>query len=114
MKGRKFKNISTPFDIKVLYIIISGILIAGIINYFIEGLTISPSVVYTRSLRSQTIVETIVYLVIVLLGLSGASLLYRIDEQKPKRISALYFTIGIILLLLASIMPYWMWLIKLY
>ena len=100
-------------DFRFLYVLVCILLMGGIINYSIEGITLSPTMVYTRSLRVQSLIETIIYLFISIIGTSGIFLLYKASLQRNKRLISLYFVIGTILFILASVLPYWMWLIKL-
>lgn len=96
---------------ELFYVIICAILVSGIINFYLEGI---PTVLYTKSLRSQSLVETAIYITITILGLSGGFLLIKMGDQRSKRIATLYFTIGLTLLLIASILPYWIWWLKFY
>ena len=101
-------------DVKLLYVAISIIFVSGIINYVIEGTTLSPTMVYARSLRYQSLIETVIYLFVTLLGIGGVFLLLKIENQRMKRVATLYFALGIIILLIASILPFWIWRLKLY
>ncbi len=101
-------------DPKFLYMFAAIILVSGIINYVIEGVSLSPKMLYARSLRYQSLVETIIYIFVTVFGLGGAFLLLRIGDQRSKRLATLYFMIGIMILLIASLLPYWIWWSKLH
>ena len=101
-------------DPKFLYVLATIIFVSGIINYMIEGSSLSPTMIYARSLRFQSLVETIIYIFVTVFGLSGTFLLLRIGNQRSKRLATLYFMIGIMILLIASLLPYWIWWSKLY
>lgn len=101
-------------DLKFLYIVATIIFISGIINYAVEGISLSPTMLYARSLRYQSLIETIIYIFVTIFGLSGAFLLIRVGNQRSKRLATLYFMIGIMILLIAGVLPYWIWWSKLY
>lgn len=108
------KVLSILKDPKFLYVLATIIFVSGIINYVIEGISLSPTMLYAKSLRYQSLVETIIYIFITGFGLSGTFLLLRIGNQRSKRLATLYFMIGIMILLIASLLPYWIWWLKLY
>ena len=111
---KKITTILEAFkDLRFPYLLVCILLMSGIINYSIEGIILPPTMVYTRSFRVQSLIETIIYLFISIIGVSGTFLLYKASLQKNKRLISLYFVIGTVLFILASILPYWMWLIKL-
>ncbi|RLG59191.1 hypothetical protein DRN86_04645 [Candidatus Geothermarchaeota archaeon] len=105
--------LETLKDLRLPYILVCILLMGGIINYSIEGVVLPPTMVYAKSFRVQSFIETIIYLFISITGVSGIFLLYKASLQRNKRLTSLYFVIGMVLFILASILPYWMWLIKL-
>lgn len=87
-----------------VFLLVTGLLIillAGIINYLVEGVAIPPSVPITRSIRVQTLVETVLYLIFLTLGVIGVYVTHGFFSTKS--VSWARLVVGITLYLLAII-----------
>lgn len=89
---------------------IALLLSAGIINYLVEGIHIPASVPMVRSIRYQTLVETIAYVVILGLGVAAVEFMRR--SVSRIRVSVGYYITGLILLVLFVALTFAIWMAK--
>ena len=64
---------------KIFWLVVALLILlfAGIINYLVEGATIPPSIPIVRSLRAQTLIETVLYIVFITMGFLGVFSMYK-------------------------------------
>lgn len=100
-RNRWIKILSKIFTLEGIYIVAAVLLSAGLINYLLEGTSVSASVVVTNSLETQSILETITYFFTTSLATGGLYLLLRSSQpSKGGRESLMVFFGGFIILLI--------------
>jgi hypothetical protein len=92
--------------VQVAYILALLLLTAGIVNAGVNGEPNTVPILQSRDV--QNVLETIIYLLVYGIGAIGAYVLYLSGRQTVRaRSSGLYFAFGIILLLIALWIEYY-------
>ena len=100
-RNRIVKTISRIVTLEGVYLVAGVLLAGGIINYLLQGGNVSPTVIFTRSLGTQSILETFVYVIATGLGVGGVYLLLRSSlPAKVGRESFLVFVSGFVIVLI--------------
>jgi len=107
---RGILKISVGKVIEGLYLLALLILLGGGINAVLEGLRINaPQAIIFTSPNVQSIGETIIYIFALIFGASGIYLIYRGSKfTSSKRLSNFYLFIGIVGLLLALLIEFYL------
>ena len=99
-RNRWLKTLSKYVTLDTIYVLVAVLLTGGLINYLLEGSSVPASVVITRSLQSQSVLETVTYIIATLLGFSGIYMLLRSSQpSKTGRESFLVFVSGFLILM---------------
>ena len=100
-RNRGVKILSRFLTLEGLYIVVGVLLTGGLINYLLEGGNVPATVVITRSLSSQSVLETVAYIIASSLGVVGTYMLMRSSQpSKTGRESFMVFVTGILILMM--------------
>ncbi len=100
-RNRWIKRISGLITLEGIYIVVGILLTGGLINWLLEGANVPATVVITRSLQSQSVLETVTYVIATTLGVSGIYLLLKSSQPaKTGRESFLVFVSGFLILMI--------------
>jgi uncharacterized membrane protein len=100
-RNRWIKRVSGLITLEGIYVVVGILLTGGLVNWLLEGSTVPATVVITRSLQSQSVLETVTYVIATTLGVSGIYLLLRSSlPSKTGRESFLVFVSGFIILMI--------------
>lgn len=100
-RNKWVKTLSRYITLEVVYIFVGVLLTGGLINYLLEGSSVPASVVITRSFQTQSILETVTYVVATAMGVTGTYMLVRSGQpSKSSRESFLVFATGILILMI--------------
>jgi hypothetical protein len=112
-RSKVVKNLSRLFKTEALFVVAAVLLAGGLINYLLEGINVPAGTLLTRSLRTQSIVETLAYLLVAFMGVGGTFLVYRSGQTgKGIRESGLFFVSGVIILLISFFLVFSFWSFK--
>jgi hypothetical protein len=101
-RNRFVRILSKILTLEGVYVVAGVLLASGLINYLLQGGNISATVVFTRSLGTQSVLETIVYVIATTMGVGGTYLLLRSSmPAKIGRESFLIFVSGLLVVLIA-------------
>jgi predicted small secreted protein len=100
-RNRWVKTLSKYITLEVIYVFVGVLLTGGLVNYLLEGSSVPASVVITRSLQTQSILETVTYIIATAMGVTGTYMLARSSQpSKTGRESFLVFVTGILILMI--------------
>lgn len=112
-RSKLVKALSRALRIEGLFVLVAVLLTGGLINYLLEGANIPAGTILTRSLRTQSIVETLAYILTAFMGVGGTFLMYRSGQTgRGARESGLLFISGLFILLVAFFLVFSFWSFK--
>ncbi|HVP23718.1 MAG TPA: hypothetical protein VMS77_07390 [Conexivisphaerales archaeon] len=99
-RNRYVRILERIFTLENVVVATAILLTGGLVNYLLEGSNVPASVVITRSLQTQSILETVTYIIASAMGVGGVLLLMRSSQpSKAGRESFMVFITGILLLM---------------
>jgi len=109
-QNRYFRLLSRAFRVDVLFVAAAILLTGGLINYLIEGSGIPATTLITRSLRTQSFLETVVYMLSACLGVAGSYMMFRSSQpDRGGRESGMIFISGAMILLVGLFLIFGLW-----
>ncbi len=101
-RNKWIRMVSRFITLEGLLVAVGIVLTGGLINYLLEGSSIPATVLITRSLQTQSILETLTYIIDSTMGFLGVYMIMRSSQpSKAGRESFLVFITGFLLLMLA-------------
>lgn len=105
LKSKAIRTLRRFVKLETVYLVASILLMGGLINYLLRADRLPPGALTTLYMSTQTVVETFVYLVVIILGFAGAYMLYRpIEPSSNNRDSFLVYVVGASLLTLSVVL----------
>jgi hypothetical protein len=100
-RNKWVKTLSKYVTLEVVAVFVGILLTGGLINWLLEGSSVPASVVITRSLQTQSVLETVTYIIATAMGVAGTYMLARSSQpSKTGRESFLVFATGILILMI--------------
>lgn len=107
---RSILKLSVGRVIEGLYLLALLILLGGVVNAILEGLRVrAPQAIIFTSSAVQSIGETVINIFALLLGAAGVYFIYRGSRfVSSKRVSNFYLFVGVVGLLLALLIEFYL------
>lgn len=113
-RNKWVKTVSKYITLEVIYVLVGVLLAGGLVNYLLEGSSIPASTVVSTSLETQSVLETITYVIASAMGVTGIYMLARSSQpSKVGRESFFVFVAGILLLMIGFFLIFSMYAFKL-
>ncbi len=112
-RNKWVKTLSKYVTLEVIYVFVGVLLAGGLVNYLLEGSSVPASTVVTTSLQTQSILETITYVIASASGVTGIYMLARSSQpSKVGRESFFVFITGILILMIGFFLIFSMYTFK--
>ncbi|MEM0117112.1 MAG: hypothetical protein QXX17_04655 [Conexivisphaerales archaeon] len=115
-RNKYIRYILNAFKLEYIFVYASIILSAGIVAYLLNASLIPPTnIIIIGNLQAQSIIETLIYGFVIVMGVAGAFLLARsAGDGQMDRVKGIFFLAGLGLLLLSFVMIYSLWSYKIF
>lgn len=115
-RNRYVRYIRSALKLEYIFVYASVILSAGIVAYLLNASLIPPTnIIIIGNLQAQSIIETLLYGFVIVMGVAGTFLLARsTSDSQMDRVKGLFFVGGLGLVFLSFIMIYSLWSYKIF